>query len=234
MTIRFQPLAVIAFALGSLPSFAQHSHVLLEDITIDGAKRAVFEQAQHEYCEAVVRGGAPACYVLAPTTFSHNSNYLVLLPFQSFTHYDEGTYTSKGMTPEQAKELSTRRGPTIKHNEETGFELAFHTGESLTPTTKIIHITDVQTRPGYEAEVIRALQTAQGTTHGLAVYRVVAGANTGRLLVMRFLDRFADMDKLPPLPQAAQTAAWKQGVISAQVTVMQQRPDLTAVPAAMP
>ena len=34
-----------------------------------------------------------------------------LLRFSSFRHYDEGTYTSKGLTPEQAAELENRRGP---------------------------------------------------------------------------------------------------------------------------
>src|ERR1700688_4568528 len=80
-----------------LAGSAQSKRYLLEETTVRGGMEAQFEVGQKDYCAAVVRGGAPSCLVLSPTTFSPGNRYLTLLAFGSFAHYDEGTYTSKGL-----------------------------------------------------------------------------------------------------------------------------------------
>lgn len=210
----------------------QANRFLLEETTIDTSQRQQFEAGQKDYCAAVVRGGAPYCVVLAPTTFASNSSYLVMLSFRSYGHYDEGTYTSKGLTPEQASELSKRRGPTIRHNEESGFEEVFRHGPESTGTMPIVQITELTVHPGYESQVTAWLSKTLAQSKGAAVYQSVAGGSTGRFLVFRYLARFADLDDLQPLvpkapADAAATHAWQQGVSAMRVTVMKMRDDLS-------
>lgn len=236
MTIRFwtQLGATVAALAVASPLFAQANHFLLEESTIDAAKQQQFEQAQRDYCAAVVRGGAPSCTVLSPTTFARHDLYLTMLSFRSFSHYDEGTYTSKGLTPKQAEELGTRRNPTIKSNLESGFQEVLATGASLSPDSPIIQITELDVHPGYEQAIVESLRSSQGGAVGMAVYRSVAGGDTDRFLVMRYLHRFSELDGLATLlPSGSSeddgsTKLWREGVRSVKVTLMRERPDLSA------
>jgi len=213
-------------------SLAQTRHFLLEEIAMDPAQRQQFESAQRDYCAAVVRGGAPSCVVLSPTTFAKQDGYFAMLFFPSFAHYDEGTYTSKGLTPEQAQDLARRRDPTIKHNHESGFQEAFAAGSSLGARTALVEITDLEAHPGFEAAIVDSLRTMRSSAEGITVYRCIAGGNPSRLLVFRYLQRFALLDGLTPLSPSGKDGAavtlWRQGVRSMKVTVMRQRAELGA------
>jgi hypothetical protein len=124
---------------------------LLEETTVRSGMGGQFEAAQKDYCAAVVRGGAPACLVFSTATFGKSGLYWTLLPFSSFIHYDQGKYTDKGLTPEQAKELSARRVPTIESNHESA--IALQVDSSLAPTGSdadypLNLVTEYQLKPG--------------------------------------------------------------------------------------
>jgi hypothetical protein len=218
---------------------AQEKHYLLEETTVKGGMEAQFEVSQKDYCAAVVRGGAPSCLVLSPTTFSPGNRYLTLLSFGSFSHYDEGTYTSKGLTPEQAKELSSRRGPTIASNEESAIELELASGEKRSGFTAIVLLTEVHLAAGRTAAFVKLLHDAETQASGgevadFEVYQTVAGGDTNRVFILRHLHRFAELDvsdpiraAIPPAKRALFDDAFAKCVLSTSVTVMRYRTDLS-------
>jgi hypothetical protein len=101
--MRLIPLALLA--LTTLPIAAQSkiSNALLEETIIQSGTASQFEPAHKDYCAAVVKGGAPACLIFSTATFGQSNLYFTLLPFGSFVHYDQGKYTDKGLTPDEAK-----------------------------------------------------------------------------------------------------------------------------------
>jgi hypothetical protein len=221
---------------------AQQRHYFLEETPIKGGMEAQFEVGQKDYCAAVVRGGAPSCLVLSPTTFSLGNHYLTLLSFGSFAHYDEGTYTSKGLTHEQAKELSSRRTPTIVSNEESAIELKLTSGEKRSGFTPIVLLTEVHLAAGRTAAFVKLLHDAEAQASrgegvvDFEVYQTVAGGDTDRVFILQHLHRFAELDVSDPIRSAIPLAkrglfdnAFAKCVLSTSVTVMRYRIDLSAV-----
>ena len=219
---------------------AQEKHYLLEETTVKRGMEAQFEVGQKDYCAAVVRGGAPSCLVLSPTTFSSGNHYLTLLSFGSFAHYDEGTYTSKGLTPEQAEELSRRRTPTIASNEESAIELKLAAGDKRSSFTAIVLLTEVHLAAGRTTAFVNLLDDAKapasrGEVADFEVYQTVAGGDTNRVFILQHLRRFAELDVSDPIRSAIPPAkrglfdnAFSKCVISTSVTVMRYRTDLSA------
>ena len=116
--------------------------------TAASGKAAAFEAAQKDYCAAVLRCGAPQCLVFSPTTLSPGGLFFTLLRFSSFSHYDEGTYTSKGLAPEQAAELESRRGPTVAGNRESALTLHAEMSYTSSDPGNLVIFTDFAIRSG--------------------------------------------------------------------------------------
>lgn len=231
----------LLFWIASVACSAQSKHFLIEETTIQPGAKAQFESGQKDYCAAVVRGGAPSCIVLSPTTFSKSNHYLTLLSFGSFAHYDGGTYTSKGLTPEQAKELNARRAPTISANEESGIQLKYPEVPKRDDWTSIVLITEIHVVPGGAdafVKLIREQAIPPGSGNGRAqveIYQTDANGDPDRLFLVQHLQKFADLDTADPLWSAlpkTQRSAFDQAfgkcVRSSLVTVMQYRQDLSA------
>ena len=121
-------LTFTLLALATLPALSQTaqsktSNALLEETIIQSGTASQFEAAHKDYCAAVVKGGAPACLVFSTATFGQSGLYFTLLPFDSFVHYDQGKYTDRGLTPDEAKAFSARRLPPIASNHESAIAL---------------------------------------------------------------------------------------------------------------
>jgi hypothetical protein len=218
-----------------LAGSAQTKRFLLEETTVRSGMEAQFEAGQKDYCAAVVRGGAPACLVLASTTFSPGNRYLTLLAFGSFAHYDEGTYTSKGLTQEQAKELSSRRTPTVAANVESALEPRLSMGEQSSGVPPLVLITEVHLAPGRSAAFVKLLQASRGKGVDFEMYQTVAGGDPDRLFLLQHLHRFAELDVADPIRAAIPAAkrerfdsVWARCVLSRSITVMRYRSDLSA------
>ena len=181
---------------------------LLEETTVRSGMGGQFEAAQKDYCAAVVRGGAPACLVFSTATFGKSNLYWTVLPFASFIHYDQGKYTDKGLTPEQAKELSARRVPTIESNKESA--IALELDSSLAPTGSnadypLNLVTEYQLKLGMTNQF---LGTAKKTlldgakksgAVALEVFTTTLGESPERVFVVTRLKKFQDLDGPDPI-----------------------------------
>lgn len=220
------------FALCSTAAVHAQQRYLLEETTAATGKAAAFEAAQKDYCAAVLRGGAPECLVFGPTTFSPGNLFFTLLRFSSFRHYDEGTYTSKGLTPAQTAELNSRRGPTIADNRESALTLHDEVSYTSSDPGNLVIVTDFTIRPGTLPTLLaylRKVELPEAHRAGLLsseLYQVVAGGDTNRFLLFRRMERFAQLDQVAPfgdsVPQsaAAGSASIVNCVVSNRTTVM--------------
>ena len=181
---------------------------LLEETTVRSGMGGQFEAAQKDYCAAVVRGGAPACLVFSTATFGKSGLYWTLLPFGSFIHYDQGKYTDKGLTPEQAKELSARRTPTIESNHESA--IALQVGSSLAPTGSnadypLNLVTEYQLKPGMTnaflgtAKKTLLVGAKKSGAAALEVFTTTLGDSPDRVFVATRLKKFQDLDAPDPI-----------------------------------
>jgi hypothetical protein len=190
----------------TIPAAAQSniSNALLEETIIHSGTGGQFESAQKEYCAAVVKGGAPACLIFSTATFGRSDRYFTLLPFGSFIHYDQGKYTDKGLTPEEAKALSARRVPPIASNHESA--IALHRDLSVMPTVSnveypINHFTEYSVRPGSLPtflKVIHDYALPAARKAGLLEFEVFTtsvGESPDRVLIVTRLKNFAQLDQ---------------------------------------
>jgi hypothetical protein len=232
------PVLFLATLLRCPAAMAQQRFLLEETYAAKG-KTEAFEVAQKDYCAAVVRGGAPECLIFSPTTFSPGGEYLTLLRFSSFSHYDEGTYTSRGLAPQQAAELKERRGPTIGSNRESALSLDAQVSYTSADPGALVQIVDLTIQPGTLPRLLTYLRTValpEAHRAGLLsseLYQVVAGAETNRFLLIRRMKHFQDLDRVAPF---GDTPGFTQGaqasilgcVTSNRTTVMRVRMDLGA------
>ena len=178
-------------------------YFLLEETTVRGGMGGQFEAAQKDYCAAVVRGGAPACLVFSTATFGKSGLYWTLLPFSSFIHYDQGKYTDKGLTPEQAKELSARRVPTIESNKESA--IALELDSSLAPSGSngdypLNVVTEYQLKPGMTSQFLGTVKKTllpgakKGGAVALEVFTTRMGESPERVLVVTRHMKFEELD----------------------------------------
>jgi hypothetical protein len=181
---------------------------LLEETTVRNGMGGQFEAAQKDYCAAVVRGGAPACLVFSTATFGKSGLYWTVLPFSSFIHYDQGKYTDKGLTPEQAKELSTRRTPTIESNHESA--IALQVDSSLAPTgtnaeNPLNLVTEYQLKPGMTDSFVGTVKKTmlpgakKSGAVALGVLTTTLGESPERVFVVTRLKKFQDLDGPDPI-----------------------------------
>jgi len=181
---------------------------LLEETTVRSGMGGQFEAAQKDYCAAVVRGGAPACLVFSTATFGKSNLYWTLLPFASFIHYDQGKYTDKGMTPEQAKELSARRVPTIESNHESA--IALEVDSSLAPTGSntdypLNLVTEYQLKPGMTSAFVATIKKTllpgakKSGAVALEVFTTRLGESPERVFVVTRLKKFQELDGPDPI-----------------------------------
>jgi len=151
-----------------------------------------------------VKGGAPACLIFSTATFGRSDRYFTLLPFASFIHYDQGKYTDKGLTPEEAKALSARRVPPIASNHESA--IALHRDLSVMPTVSnaeypINHFTEYSVRPGSLAAFLKAIHDyalPAARKAGLLEFEVFTtsvGESPDRVLIATRLKNFAQLDQ---------------------------------------
>jgi hypothetical protein len=183
-------------------------YFLLEETTVRGGMGGQFEAAQKDYCAAVVRGGAPACLVFSTATFGKSNLYWTLLPFSSFIHYDQGKYTDKGLTPEQAKELSARRTPTIESNKESA--IALELDSSLAPSGSnsdypLNVVTEYRLKPGITSDFVAAIKKwmlpgarKSGAT-ALEVFTTRMGESPERVFVATRHKKFEELDGPDPI-----------------------------------
>ena len=198
----------------------------------------MFESAQKDYCAAVVRGGAPACLVFSIATFGHSGDYLTVLPFASFIHYDQGKYTEKGMTPAQAKELSARRGPTVVDNHESAIMLYPDLSILSPQADKPLNlVTEYRLRPGslsaFLAIVKSTLLPAARKAHAPAfeVFRTTVGESPDRVFILTRLDNFAALDEATkPNPNPAWQQFLAHNVEHVNTIVLRYRADLSTDP----
>ena len=188
---------------------------LLEETTVRGGMGGQFEAAQKDYCAAVVRGGAPACLVFSTATFGKSGLYWTLLPFSSFIHYDQGKYTDKGLTPDQAKELSGRRAPTIESNHESA--IALELDSSLAPTGSnadypLNLVTEYRLKPGMTGDFVETIKKTllpgakKGGAVALEVFTTTLGESPERVLVVTRLKKFEELDAPDPILAAMSRA----------------------------
>jgi hypothetical protein len=239
--LSMKSLLLVAVVIGGNGALhAQAARYLLEETTVKEGMTSRFEPAQGEYCAAVIRGGAPSCTILSPTTFSAQNQYFTLLAFGSFSHYDEGTYTSKGLTPEQAKDLSSRRGPTIANNQESAIEL--HRGSSFGDAgeSPLVLVTEIWLHPGSAPAFLKVLKemvlpaAQKAKFASFEVYETAAGGSPDRFFLMRGLRNFAELDASDalraamPRPQQAEfDEVFSKCVVSTNMRVLRVRSDLS-------
>lgn len=241
--MRFLPFTLLS--LIALPAVAQStiSNFLLEETTTHTGTGGQFESAQKDYCAAVVRGGAPACLIFSTATFGRSGLYLTLLPFSSFIHYDQGKYTEKGLTPAEAKALNARRIPPIASNRESA--MALHTDLSiLAPNdTPLNHFTEYRLHPGTTAtflDAVRKYMLPAAKKSGIESFEVITttvGDSPDRVLIVRRLQKFADLDQPDPIlahMPAEQRSAF-QRIMTATVQqtdtyILRYRADLSTDP----
>jgi hypothetical protein len=239
------PLCILGLLLAgwgyaAMSASAQKPMYLLEETQVQDGHQPAFESAQKEYCAAVVRGGAPACQVLTPTTLSRQRQYLTLLAVASFAHYDEGTYTSKGMTATEAKDLQQRRSPTIESNHETLFRTIDSNEVESRKNKSVVMVTEVELVPGTETVFFRLLkQWHTGKAAASVPYEILQASASGspdRILILHYFSRFADLDTMgtyAPTPSADVEISYRaeavKGVVqSVQINILRDRQDLGA------
>jgi hypothetical protein len=227
---------------------AKVRNLLLEETTIHSGTAGQFDAAQHDYCVAVVKGGAPACLVFSTATFGQSDLYFTLLPFASFIHYDQGKYTDKGLTPDEAKALSARRVPPVASNHESA--IALHIDASVLPTITnsaypLNLFTEYRLHPGTAAaflEAIRKYELPAAHKSGaleFEVFTTTVGEDTDRVLIATRLKNFAELDQ-PDAIAAAMTPQerdlFRQAVIvnasSVRTYIMRYRTDISVDPRA--
>jgi hypothetical protein len=240
-------LALLALTFSAAPQ-TKISNALLEETTIRSGTASEFESAQKDYCTAVVKGGAPACLIFSTATFGQSDRYFTLLPFASFTHYDQGKYTDKGLTPDEARALSARRIPPIVSNHESAIEL--HRELSILSTVSnadypINYFTEYYLRPGTSENflaVVHDYLLPAAKEAGLLefeVFTTTVGESPDRVFVVVRLKNFAELDK-PDLLESAMSAHHRNmwhDVLSKTVDrtdtyVMRYRDDLSTDPRA--
>jgi hypothetical protein len=198
------PSIMLLFLISTLSASPQPlpAHVLLEETVIHSGAAGQFESGQKDYCAAVVRGGAPACLVYSTATFGESNRYITLLPFTSFLHYDQGKYTDKGLTPEEARALSARRSPTMVSNHESA--LTFESDISFVAPNEdkpLNLVTEYRLHTGASAVFLQALRNyalPAARKSGIAAFEVfhtVVGESSDRILVFARLDDFAQLDQ---------------------------------------
>jgi hypothetical protein len=201
-------LAIILFALSLSAAAQAPMNALLEETSIHPGMGDQFEAAQKDYCAAVVKGGAPACLIFSTATFGQSDHYFTVLPFASFIHYDQGKYTDKGLTPDEAKALSARRVPPIASNHESA--IALHPELSILPTVTnaeypINHFTEYRLRPGarkdFLALVVKLLLPAAKKAGLLEfeVFTTTVGESPDRVLIVTRLKNYAVLDQPDPI-----------------------------------
>lgn len=229
------------------PAPARPAHLLFEDTIIRSGSAAQFEPAHHDYCVAVVKGGAPACLVFSTATFGESNRYFTLLPFASFLHYDQGKYTDKGLTPDEAKALAARRNPPVVSNHEAALillrDLSFFANNEAKPLNMFF---EYRVRPGSMdafMKSIRELIAPAAKKSGLPsfeVFQTATGASPDLILLVYRLDNFAQLDNPDPVIAQltpAQAETWKHTLATTvdhvDSFIMRYRPDLS-VPSAAP
>ena len=242
-------LALLALAL---PALAQSNiqNALLEETTLRSGTASQFEQAQKEYCAAVVKGGAPACLVFSTATFGQSDRYFTLLPFASFIHYDQGKYTDKGLTPEEAKALSARRVPPIASNHESA--IALHKDLSIPATVSnaeypLNYVTEYQLRTGATDEFLKFISKdllpAARKTGALEfeVFTFTLGSSPDRVFIVTRLKNFAQLDQPDPIEAAlsgVRRSQWLAGMAAnvqhRETYIMRYRADISADPRTPP
>jgi hypothetical protein len=245
--MHMHPIALTLLALTTLPAFTQTPtpakphNALLEETIIHSGTAAQFEPAQRDYCAAVVRGGAPACLVFSTATFGQSDRYFTLLPFASFIHYDQGKYTDKGLTPDEARALSARRVPPIASNHESA--IALHPDLSILPTVTnaeypINLFTEYRLRPGaYPSFLVYVKQTLlpaarKANLLEFEVFTTTVGESPDRIIIATRLRNFAELDtaKLP----LGEVERWSEAEIHMidhiETYIMRYRPDISTDP----
>ncbi len=236
----------VLLALAALSASAQTStspHALLEETQIHSGMSGQFESAQKDYCAAVVRGGAPACYIFSTATFGPSDRYLTVLPFTSFIHYDQGKYTDKGLTAEQAHALSARRVPPIASNRESAILL--HPDLSLNPeaTQPLSVLTEYRLRPGTLPDFLNLLRSdllpaaRKSGIASLEVFTTVVGESPDRVFLVRSLPNFAALDQPDPILAAmsrTERIHWEAfvepNIQHTEITILRFRADLSSSP----
>jgi hypothetical protein len=183
-------------------------NALLEETNIRPGMGGQFESAQKDYCAAVVKGGAPACLIFSTATFGQSDRFFTVLPFASFIHYDQGKYTDKGLTPEEAKALSARRIPPIASNHESA--IALHPELSILPTVTnaeypINLFTEYRLRPDASADFLKEIQdrllpaAKKAGLLELEVFTTTVGESPDRILIVTRLKNYAELDQPDPV-----------------------------------
>lgn len=240
--------AFVVFALAfALPLSAQAPlNALLEETSIRSGTGGQFESAQKDYCAAVVKGGAPACLIFSTATFGQSDRYFTVLPFASFLHYDQGKYTDKGLTPDEAKALSARRVPPIASNHESA--IALHPELSILPTVSnsdypINLFKEYRLRPGASTaflKLVRDTLLPAARKAGLLefeVFTTTVGESPDRILIVTRLKNYAQLDQPDPLLSSlseGQRTLWNETLTrTAEHTdtwIMRYRADLSSDP----
>jgi len=221
-------------------------YFLMEETMVRGGMGGQFEAAQKDYCAAVVRGGAPACLVFSTATFGKSNLYWTLLPFSSFIHYDQGKYTDKGLTPEQAKELSARRTPTIESNKESA--IALELDSSLAPTGSngdfpLNVVTEYRLKPGMTNYFVGTIKKTllpgakKGGAVALEVFTTRMGESPERVLVVTRHKKFEELDGADPIltgMSRTERGSW-DGILTTYVQrigmyIMRYRADISVDP----
>ena len=246
---------VALLALATIPALSQTaqsktSNALLEETIIQSGTASQFEPAHKEYCAAVVKGGAPACLVFSTATFGQSGLYFTLLPFASFVHYDQGKYTDKGLTPDEAKALSARRLPPIASNHESA--VALHRDLSILPPPTntnadlpLNFFTEYLIRPGADnlkdfLDAIGRYMLPAARKSGVAAFEVfttTVGGSPERVFIVTRLKNFAQLDQPDPI-QASMSGVQSAGYRSmiahfvehSETYIMRYRADLSTDP----
>jgi hypothetical protein len=220
-------------------------NALLEETIIHNGTAGQFEPAQRDYCAAVVKGGAPACLVFSTATFGESNRYFALLPFASFIHYDQGKYTDKGLTPDEAKDLSARRSPPVASNHESA--IALHPDASILPTVSnaeypINLFTEYRLRPGAATafvDDIRKYELPAAKKAGLLefeVFTTTVGESPDRVIIATRLKNFAELDQPDPIyagMSKADRSLWYGALATVEhveTYIMRYRPDISSDP----
>ena len=233
-----RPTLWLAALLLTLPAAAQSRNFLLEETSILPTSAGQYEPAQHNYCSSIVPTSAPVCLVFSTALFGDPARYVTLIPFASFSHFDQGKYAPNGITVEEAHSLN--QPPAVSSTRTSAItlerELSFtHAANDTLPLNLFL---EYRLRPGsldtFLALVRGTLLPAarKAAVPAFEVFHTLAGAGEERVLLVYRLTVFADLDHIHPF--VGDGSAWQdflsRFVLSSDSYLLRYRPDLSANP----
>jgi len=200
----FAVLSAVAVSAQTATTPANQKYMFVETVIRLDARTA-YEGTLKAYCAAIVKGGARECNVYSTALFGNAGSFVIVVPFDKYAHYDEGTFFSKGASSEEQKRIMTDRAKAEISVD--GSSINFIAGLSINSdkTPRYLHVTEIHVRPGMQQgfyDDVEKILLPAAKKAGLADYwtfKTLQGNNPDRMFSIIPIEHYADLDKGNPL-----------------------------------